>query len=149
MRVVQNGGRPERRRPRVGVEPPEVQTAGGPVLVVAGDQACPPLGELLDAGDRGGPVSDHIAQAQNGGGAADGEMVEDDGQSLEVRVDIRKNRVPDRLSPDYSRTIVACGGRVLSQGAAPAGPAPSPTRPNAALRAANGTTGTHCARPRK
>ena len=99
MRVVQNGGRPEGGRPRVGVEPPEVQTAGGPVLVVAGDQARPPLGELLDAGNRVGPVPNHIAQAKNGVRAADGEMAEDDGQSLEVCVNIRKKRVPDLELP--------------------------------------------------
>jgi hypothetical protein len=67
--------------------------------VVAGDQARPPLGELLDAGDGVGPVPDQIAQAQDGVGAADGEMVEDDGQSLEIPVDVRQDRVPDRLSP--------------------------------------------------
>ena len=39
----------------------------------------------------------------------------------------------------------ARGGRVLSLGAAPAKPAPSPTRPIAALRAADGTRGAHCA----
>src|SRR6266487_4184448 len=39
------------------------------------------------------------------------------------------------------------GGRVLSPGATPAEPAASPTRPIAALRAADGTRGAHCAGP--
>ncbi len=105
MGIFQNGGRPEGGRPRVGVEPAEVQTAGGPVLVVAGDQARPPLGDLLDAGDGVGPVPDQIAQAQDGVGAADGEMVEDDGQSLEVPVDIGKKRVANCPS----RVSILCG----------------------------------------
>jgi len=65
--------------------------------VVSCNQARPPLGELLDTGDRIGAVPDDIAQAQDGVGAADGEMVEDDGQSLEVPVNVRQNRVPNRL----------------------------------------------------
>jgi hypothetical protein len=61
-------------------------------------------------------------------------------------------RLPSRRSPasaDYSRTRRARGGRVLVPPAAPRDQAPSPTCPNAALRAADGGRGAHSARSRQ
>src|SRR6266498_5889308 len=50
-------------------------------------------------------------------------------------------------SHDLEGHIRAARLRVLSSCAPPDVRAPSPTRPNAALRAADGTRGSHCARP--
>ena len=103
MVVVEALARPLRGRPRVRVEPLQVDEPGDRVLVIARDHRLRPLRHGLDARDGVGAVAHQIAQTQ--------ERVrprrrvgEHRLERFEVGVDIRKHRVPHGQTQKVGRS---------------------------------------------
>ena len=85
--------RPLGGRPRVGIEPVELESARHGMLVVAADDLLTALADEIDTGGGIGAVTNDVPQAEDGVAAVGG-VGEDGAKRFQVSMDIREDGVP-------------------------------------------------------